>query len=281
MPKKSQKNKNIGEWLQNARCKLSQMDAVSPNLDSELILAKVLKTKRETLHAHSESNLSPLAIKQADKLLNLRLKGYPIAYMTGIKEFFGHDFIVNKHVLIPRQESETMIELALNNLPTKQSINILDVGCGSGALGQSLSLELSKLGINHRLTQSDISRKALCVASKNAKKHNLAVQFIKSDLLSKTGSSFDIILANLPYVNKNWGYVNGVKYEPKIAIFAPDNGLALIKKFIQQITKINPGYNRVILLESDLSQTKTINTILNKIKAKEITCSGYITSFRL
>lgn len=281
MPKKSQKIKTVSDWLQYARKRLSHSGFNSSSLDSELILATVLKTNRQTLHAHPERNLSPTIIRQANRLLRMRLKDFPIAYMTGTKEFFGHDFIVSRDVLIPRQESEDMIELALNSLPSQNTINILDVGCGSGVLGQSLAIELSRLGINFKLTQSDISPKALKIASKNAKKHNLNVQFIKSNLLAKTGSSFDIILANLPYVNKKWHYVDGVKFEPKIAIFAPDNGLSLIKKFIHQIAEEKTNYSRMFLLESDMSQTKEIQQMLKNIGARGIASSGYITLFHL
>ncbi len=180
--------------------------------------------------------------------------------------FYGRDFIITPDVLIPRPETEMMVDAVLNlvgkpylpgvkparpKLP--QSCRILDVGAGSGCVAISLALELPEA----RVTACDISKKALIVAQKNAKNLRANIELIESDLLDSVSSDYDVIVANLPYVDENWNWVDkkALTKEPRIALYAKDGGLELIKKLIQQASSRNASY---LILEADPCQHERI-----------------------
>ncbi len=259
MLKRSNKT-NIADWIKQAQTKLAKISN-SAKLDAELILADATGRKRIYLHTNPEHILKPKELAKANKMLKKRAKNYPIAYLTHNKEFYGLDFYVNSKVLIPRAESEDIITIALDNLPKAKPIKILDLGCGSGALGISLAYQLKN---NYQLTLADISPKALTIARQNAQKYQITADLIKTDLLTKINNHYDIILANLPYVNKDWEFIKNIEYEPKKAIFANDNGLELIKKFIQQLCKLPKNNKTLVIIESDPSQQPALADFIQK-----------------
>lgn len=238
----------IRRWILAATEELRAVNIPTPYLDSELILAYCLGQNRTWIHAHSDDEIPATIAEHASRLLKHRAQRIPLAYLTGTKEFYGRSFIVTSDVLIPRPESEALIDLAKQH---HISGRVLDVGCGSGALGLTLALELSA-----RVTLSDISHKALDVARKNARALGVEqVRFVHSDLLAHWTSHqrptrFDAIVANLPYVDEAWERSPETHHEPALALIADDHGLKLIYDLLGQIPRLlaPAGY---ALLEAD------------------------------
>lgn len=181
-------------------------------------------------------------------------------------DFYGRDFIVTPDVLIPRPETEMMVDAVLNlagkaYLPgvkpaprvLPENPRILDVGTGSGCVAVSMALELPKA----RVVACDISEKALNVARENAANLEAEVEFVKSDLMNDIPGDFDVVVANLPYVDENWDWIDkeALSKEPEIALYAEDEGLALIKKLISQVAERKINY---LILEADPCQHEAV-----------------------
>ena len=194
----------------------------------------------------------------------------PKAYKDGHVDFYGRDFLITPAVLIPRPETETIIDIvkSLTGKPILPGVKapvavvpedskILDVGTGSGCIAISIKKELPL----SKVTGVDIERSALEIAEKNARNLNTDVKFLQSDLLNNVTETPDILIANLPYVDKNWDWLNldALSYEPSTALFADDHGLALIKKLIDQATGLKINH---IILEADPCQHQTIRDYL-------------------
>ncbi len=171
----------------------------------------------------------------------------PKAYQTGIQDFYGRNFIVTPDVLIPRPETEAIIDLVLNLAgkpylpgvkPSQPELpehpTIIDVGTGSGCIAITLKLELPK----SKIIATDISENALIIAQKNATKLSASISFIISHLIEKVNVKPDLVVANLPYVDKKWDWLDleSLSYEPETALFAEDSGLALIKELIREVS---------------------------------------------
>ena len=197
-----QEKSTITSWLTTATNTLKQADITSARLDAELILANTLRKNRTYLHAHLDEEIDPRRVDIAEARLSLRLDRVPLAYILGKKEFYGREFDVSPSVLVPRPESEEMINMLLKLAPQdNQPRTLIDVGTGSGCLGITAALELPD---NWHIVLSDISPKALSVAEKNAKKLGAKVFTQKQSLLLGQFEKLDCILANLPYVDKDW-----------------------------------------------------------------------------
>lgn len=244
----------ISTWLREATKVLKQHDVASARLDAEIILAHTLRKNRTWLHAHSDDNIEPRLRDIADARIDLRSDRVPIAYIIGHKEFYGRRFHVSPRVLVPRPESEELITqlkrivpLLLGLAPTQK--HLVDVGTGSGVLGITAKLELPELDV--LLTDND--RAALSVAKRNAAKLQANVTLLESDLLQKIYRTVDIIIANLPYVDQAWELAPELTYEPESALFADDNGYALIARLITQaVDRLSSG--GYLLLEADPRQ---------------------------
>lgn len=249
----------INSWVGDAIAKLKEAGIDSARLDAELILAHTLNKPRTYLHAHGDDNIANDKLDIANAKLSLRLDRVPAAYIIGHKEFYGRRFKVTPNTLIPRPESEDIIDLAkeiIKNNTFKNLANpkLIDIGTGSGCIGITAKLEITKLDV----TLIDISQKALNIAQKNAKLLGANVAIEQSDLLSSYSRNVDIIVANLPYVDYSWQCSPETKYEPALALFAQDDGLYLIKKLVTQAHSIL-GANGVIILESDKRQHDAIS----------------------
>jgi len=235
---------NVSSWLKAAKKKVDRLDA-------ELILAYVLRVPRTFLHAHPEYKLIKEEQTQADAILTRREKHEPFAYITGRKEFYGRNFKVTTDTLIPRPETEALIDVIKPLKPAK----ILDVGTGSGCIATTLALELPESEVE----AVDISENALIVARLNAQFNGANnINFHLSDLLQDT-AKYDLIVANLPYVDREWDWLSPeLAFEPETALYAVDHGLYLIKKLIEQAPDHleEHGY---LVLEADLSQHQKIS----------------------
>jgi release factor glutamine methyltransferase len=236
----------INTWLTEAVGQLQTAGISSAQLDAELILAHALGRERTWIIAHRDDELvwgSP-----ANSLLAKRLQRIPLAYLVGRREFYGREFIVNKNVLIPRPETEEMIE-QLKLLRPQAGQRLIDVGTGSGAIAITAALEFPGLHVE----AVDVSPQALDVVRNNAHSLSAKLDVYESDLLANARHSYDFILANLPYVDQAWERSAETNFEPALALFAEDDGLQLIKRCLQQATsKLNDsGY---VLLEADPRQ---------------------------
>lgn len=237
----------ISAWLNDATRELTARDISTARLDAELILAHTVRKNRTWLHAHGEEPLDDRHHDIADARLRLRFDRVPVAYIIGHKEFYGRRFAVTTATLIPRPESETLIDQLARFLPsTPAHPRVVDVGTGSGALGITAKLEHEHIFVS----LLDIDRHALSVAKKNATALHADVEIEQSDLLQNYPYKADVILANLPYVDKAWERSPETEHEPTLALFADNNGMALIQKLLSSALQfLEP--NGIVILEAD------------------------------
>lgn len=249
------------------------------NLDARVLLEDVIKKDSSVIFSHPEMPLTNSQYAKFRSLIRRRKKGEPVAYLTGHKEFYGYDFYVNKNVLIPRPETELIVENAKHfleyrienrELSEKTQLKIIDIGTGSGCIIISLMKEIQKTIIhnspfNIRAFASDVSKKALYVARKNAGLHqvNKGIKFYNSDLFSnkQMPKKYDIIIANLPYVPSQ---TEKLKFEPENSIYADDNGTQIIKNFLSQ-AKDRINVDGLILIEVDHRNAKELYNCAKKI----------------
>lgn len=230
----------ISELLQLATEKLQAANIENSRRNATLLLMDLLKCNQAYLLAHNRDLVSQKLEKDYQEMVERRAKGEPVQYISGYEEFYGRDFIVSPDVLIPRPETELIIELVLK-LVKEQNLNkpnILDVGTGSGCIAVTLAAELPDSSV----TAVDISPRALAIAQKNAEKNQVAskISWVCSDLVKNLSPSeqFHFCCANLPYVDPDERptLMREVRdYEPELALFAPEKGLALIKQLINEV----------------------------------------------
>jgi release factor glutamine methyltransferase len=224
---------NLQTALQQGAAILEKAGVPVPRLTAEVFLCHALRADRAYLYAHSTDELIELAWIHYGRYLDERLKGKPTQYITHKQEFFGRDFYVNGDVLIPRPETEHLVEAALGYARRVGSGTILDVGTGSGAIAVSLALELGRV-----VMASDVSEKALAVASRNAATHRARVAFFACDLLEAVRpGSIDLLVSNPPYVPgaDSANMQTEVRdWEPHVALFAGDTGFEIYRRLIAQ-----------------------------------------------
>lgn len=240
-------------------------------IEIELLLAHVLNKPKEFLFMNPDRQLSNVQINKLSGVAKRRQKGEPAAYILGYKDFCGLRFKVNKDVLIPRPETESIVERLGKIISgfvrgSGSYATILDIGTGSGCIIISLANTISAK--NFIFFGSDVSEKALKVAKANAKAYHAPIKFIKSSLLKNIRQDFDIIIANLPYVWKAWknnssAETIGLKFEPKQALFAEEKGLKLIRQLLEQITK-RKNKPKLVYLEFDPRQKKDLAVLIKK-----------------
>lgn len=197
----------------------------SPQLDAELLVGSVTAMDRVALRINSEQRLSARQLDELSALVKRRQSGEPVAYIVGVAWFYGREFMVDPRVLIPRSETELLVEIALEYFADHDMAeNLVDVGTGSGCIAVTLASELADRA---HVTATDISADALEVAVQNANRHNVKVEFLCSNLLSelvKGSFTASVILANPPYIDgpEAMGLDPHVRdFEPDIALFFP------------------------------------------------------------
>lgn len=269
----------IKDWLGDACSQLSKIGITSATLDSEIILAYILGRNRTYLHAHADEMVDKQIARKANAQLKRRLNHTPIAYIIGFKEFYGREFIVSPDVLIPRPESEDIIDILKQILPTTNyqlpPTKIIDVGTGCGCLGITAKLEFPFLDVS----LTDISERALSVAKQNAKKCKVNVNYFKGDLLKNYQKKPDIIIANLPYVDSSWERSPETNFEPNTALFADNHGLSINEQLIVQAsdTLIKGGY---LALEADPAQHSHLTEYAKKHHFNPEQKMNYIIAFK-
>jgi len=241
---------------------------VSSALDAEILLSFVIKKPKEFLYAHSEKKLTAAQISKFKKLIMRRAKHEPVAYIIGHKFFYGLDFFVDKNVLIPRPETETLVETAINKNPT----TIIDVGTGSGTIAVSLAHHLPKT----KIFATEISSATAKIAQKNILHHKVAVTLLRSNLFepflkkSKISNLKSLlIVANLPYLTtKQWqkAQLEIKKYEPRQALDGGSDGLKYYRELLQQLELLITDRRLSItsFFEIDPSQKKSIIKLIKR-----------------
>ena len=276
----------ISELLKITERKLRDAKIKSARLDAELIIANILQKSREWVLAHDDFKLDNEALVKIQVDINRRKNREPLAYILGRKEFYGRNFIVNKNVLIPRPETEQVIDIVKEIVKKGHKINkIVDIGTGSGVIAIILALEFPDV----KIIATEKYHEARVVAQTNREKFQLQtnrVNILAANLLKVYISAThqkdwlginrhrgyyhrllqcDMIVANLPYVDKKWNWLDKktLRFEPRTALFARGRGLKLIKKLIRQA----PDYLRnegFLILELDTIQMGEIKRFAAK-----------------
>tara|TARA_Y100000590_G_C15648204_1_gene987738 strand:+ start:19 stop:867 length:849 start_codon:yes stop_codon:yes gene_type:complete len=260
---------NLENVIKNASQTLKDHNISSYVLDAEVILSNIMGVSKEYLIAKNKKTLSEKIIKKYNIAIKRRIKNEPTAYILGKKEFWSEDFLVNRKTLIPRPETEILVNKVVNFFKNKR-INILDVGTGTGCILLSILKELKQ----STGTGIDISAKAIQTAEINSRNLNLTnrSKFKVCDLDKYNIGKYDLIVSNPPYIlskdikNLSKDIIN---YEPKIALDGGIDGLDLIKKVIYK-SKHLLKRNGLFGLEIGFNQYRKVSTILRHYKFREI-----------
>ena len=253
---------NIQKAIKVASQKLKKNDIFSYKLDSEILISNVLKQKRDYVILNSNKNLSASEIANFKELINERSKGNPISYLTGKKEFWKYEFEIAEGVLIPRPDTEIIIEQVLKFSKNKSKLNILEVGIGSGCILLSILKEKKDfygIGI-------DISKKCVDMSRINSKKLDVyeRVKFFKTDVDNFNRGKYDLIISNPPYIKKlDLKYLEKdiINFEPKIALDGGLEGISEIRKVINKSSELIKIGGKLIL-EIAFDQKKEVLKLL-------------------
>lgn len=229
------------------------------NIDFEILLAHVLNVPRSYLHSWPEKQISPENEQQFKHYLQRRLNGEPVAYIIGHQEFWSLDFEVTKDVLIPRPETELLVELVLK-FPNEKQLVVADLGTGSGAIALSIANERPQWKIH----ATDKSEKALFIAKKNADRLKINnVAFYQGDWCEALPDvKFNVIVSNPPYIEENHPNLPALRYEPHTALVSTQQGLADLKMIITQAKNhLQPG--GILMLEHGFDQAKSVTDFLH------------------
>jgi len=221
----------LDDYIKDITGRLTDAGIESARLDCEVLVTHALNLEKYKLITDGSRELTSDEIKKIEKLVKRRITFEPVAYITGVKEFYSLDFIVNKHVLIPRPETELLVDMAI--YWAGMNASVLDLCTGSGAVAVALKHSRRDLEIY----ASDISAEALKVARKNSLNINgkAGIKFYRGNLFEPfKGKSFDVIISNPPYVSSDEAdsLKKDLFFEPEIALFAPENGRGIIEKII-------------------------------------------------
>ncbi|WP_417324663.1 peptide chain release factor N(5)-glutamine methyltransferase [Halarcobacter sp.] len=235
-----------------------------PAKEVEILICYILEKNNIWLHLNYNNEFSE--IKQLEKLVEKRKKDYPLEYLIGRASFYGESFLVKENVLIPRPETELLVDNAVEILKDTKNKTVLEIGTGSGIISVMLALLIKEL----KIIAVDINDDALALAKENAKKHNVEdrITFIKSDLYTNISEDEEIFMtiSNPPYIANNYKLPENVKYEPRNALFGGEVGDELLKNIIEETSKRDIKY---LLCEMGYDQKKPLENYLNNFEIKE------------
>jgi release factor glutamine methyltransferase len=250
---------DLSSWLEAARRALTAASD-QPSLEAQAILGNLLGKSRAWIFGHPEAILSTDEITHLYEQVSRRISGVPLPYLLGRWEFYGLEFDMTPAVLIPRSETEQLVDLARDWLiahPNRR--RSVDVGTGSGCIAAALAVAIPNLTV----VAVDTSGSALEIARRNLWRHHLAdrVPLVQSDLLSALAGPFDLVCANLPYIpTLTMQELDVACYEPRLALDGGPDGLRLIERLLSQLpTRLAPGGR--VLLEIEFSEDKSAPTL--------------------
>ena len=248
-----------------------QLDSVSesPRLDAELLLCRVLDVSRSYLIAHPEDQLDDAAAARFENVLTRRRNGEPMAYIAGTREFWSLELMVTPATLIPRPDTETLVQQALLHLPGDSTARVADLGTGSGAVALAIAHERPLCTV----VATDISADALKVARQNARQLDIGnVEFIEGNWTEPlNGQLFDLVVSNPPYVDAADPALQTLQFEPRDALVADDHGLAAIRAISASAAAIIDGDAR-LCLEHGADQQSAVTDILANDGWTDIAC---------
>jgi release factor glutamine methyltransferase len=258
------------EVLQATTAYFKKHNVENPRLNTEHLLAHVLGQKRIELYLEFERKLTATELGPLRELVKRRSEGEPLQHLLGTVEFCGLSFLCDKRAMVPRPETEQLVELVRSAIRDPQSA-ILDVGTGSGVIGLSLAAEFPEADV----LAVDVSVDALALAEENAARLNLSnrVRFQKSELLEHVAGVFDLIVANLPYISIQDRHIlsREVLHDPEVALFAGSRGDELVRELIDQApSRLRPG--GTLALEIGLGQSEGLLSALAEKNYRDI-CS--------
>ena len=267
---KADEDFTIGRYLKDVGELLAGVTD-SPRLEAELLLCLVLRRSRAYLHAHTEDQLSKADRVTFEALVRQRFSGMPIAYITGVREFWSMPLRVNRSSLIPRPETELLVEQALTHIPDEDDIRVLDLGCGCGPISLAIARERPKAFV----TGVDISPGALRLARLNRKIMKIDnVEFMESNWFDAVrGNKYHCVVTNPPYViNKDEYMMAGdLRFEPPEALAAGDDGLSAIRAIIDRAHNyiVRQGW---MLIEHGSEQRRAVTKLLEAQRYYDIAC---------
>ncbi|MCH9764183.1 MAG: peptide chain release factor N(5)-glutamine methyltransferase [Gammaproteobacteria bacterium] len=243
----------------------------TPQLDAEILLMHALNKPRSFLYAHGEDSLSSEILIALDQLVSKRLEGTPIAYLLGEREFWSLLFYVTSDTLIPRPETERLVELSLELFSDRNACSVLELGTGTGAISIALATEKP----HWNFLALDQSKAALHIAEKNITRHHLSnIKILHSNWFEKLDNTqFDLIISNPPYlaVDDPHQHQGDLRFEPKTALLSGKNGLEDLNILIQSsMNYLRPG--GLLLLEHGYEQASAVRQNLTSASYQKITC---------
>lgn len=260
----------IGSYVNDAAAILS-IGADTARLDAEILMGMVLRRPRSYLYTHPDRYLNPLEAAEFEMLVRRRFSGEPIAYITGVKEFWSMPLRVNQHVLIPRPETELLVEKALARTPGDEGTRVLDLGTGSGAIALAIAKERPEAEV----IGVDNSPEALRIARLNAQVLRIRnVEFLESNWFDAVrGQKFHTVVSNPPYVINRDEYLmaGDLRFEPQDALAGGDDGLEAIRAIIDRAHNyiVRQGW---MLLEHGADQQKSVQRLLEAQRYYDIYC---------
>lgn len=257
---------NYRQWYEWGQAELAGKDVPEAALDARLLLEHVCHTKRHDLLAHGDRLLTPEEEKAYQNFIANRGKRIPLQHLTGVQEFMGLSFQVNEHVLIPRQDTEILVEEVMKNL--HDGMSILDMCTGSGCI----LLSLLHYSNGCAGTGADISPKALEVAEKNAKALGIKARFVQSDLFEKIDEKFEIIVSNPPYIASEEikTLMDEVReHEPLNALDGKEDGLYFYRKIVKESKNFLKG-GGMLFFEIGCSQAEAVSAMMQEAGFSEV-----------
>lgn len=250
----------IGELIKLSAGYLEEKGCSSARLDAELLLAHVLELDRLDLYLNFDKPLDNREVSEYRSLIGRRGQRIPVAYLTGVKEFYSLPFKVTPAVLIPRPETEFIIDKILELVEPDEPVKILEIGTGSGAIAIALACQ----DPNFSITATDISREALDIAKNNAANLEVChqISFVEADLFTNVEGKFEIICSNPPYIPSDElsGLAPELFEEPRLALDGGSDGLCFYNKILEQASSYleNPGF---VVLEIGWNQAEAVRKL--------------------
>ena len=261
-------NHQIETILREATGRLAAVSD-SARLDAELLLARAIDVTRTYLFAHPEDSLDDLALQRFEKSLARRIAGEPMAYIHGSREFWSLELMVTPATLVPRPETELLVDLALREIPQRAEWHILDLGTGSGAI----AVVIAKERISCHVTATDISEAALAVARQNARQFELPnIEFLAGDWAEPvSGRKFDVIVSNPPYIRASDDALAALAAEPATALIAGEDGLDAIRVLARDCRALLRGHG-VFIFEHGADQEIEVAALLEQYGWRDVHC---------